>query len=111
MNRVLMAFLVFSLPLLKGADSTYQFTLHEAATLNGTQLKPGDYRLVVDAGKGRIRVGKIVIEAPLKIETGERKFRDTSVTLERSNAGLNISEIDIGGSTKRIVFGVSLAGQ
>jgi hypothetical protein len=110
MKKVLLFMSVLALTV-EGANTSYHFTLHEPATLNGTQLKPGDYRVEVEGDKGRIRVGKTVVEAPVKIETSKSKFKDTFVNFNTSSAGLSISEIDIGGSTTRIIFGASTASQ
>lgn len=110
MKKVLLSLLVLALTV-EGASKSYRFTLNQPATLNGTQLNPGDYRVEVEDDKGRIRVGKTVVEAPVKVETSEHKFKDTFVTFDTSNAGLKIKEIDIAGSTMRIIFGGSTAGQ
>jgi hypothetical protein len=93
-----------------GADNV-RFTLHQAASLNGTPLKPGDYRIQVDGGKATLRVGKTVIESPVKVEAGAQKFKETMVSLEGPQGAFKISEIDIGGSTTRIVFSGTASGQ
>jgi hypothetical protein len=104
MKKILFALCVLTLPAAHAADNNYRFSLQHQATLNGTQLKPGDYRIQVDGDKATVRLGKTVIEAPVKVESADRKFQVTTVGLEGTGNNLRISEIAIGGSTTRIVF-------
>src|SRR5271155_4860642 len=104
MKKVLLILCTLTLPAANAADNNFRFSLHQRATLNGTQLQPGDYRLQVDGDKATLRMGKSVIEVLVKVESAEHKFKDTMVGLEGPNDNLRISEIDIGGSNTRIVF-------
>jgi hypothetical protein len=74
-------------------------------------LKPGDYRIQIDGDKATIKTGKTMIDAAVKVESAERKFRDTMVGLEGPSGHHKISEIDIGGSNTRIVFSSAASGQ
>jgi hypothetical protein len=103
MKKALLILCTFTLPAANAADNNFHFSLHQRATLNGTPLKPGDYRLQVDGGKATLKMGKSVIEVPVKVESAEHKFKDTMVALEGPSDNLRISEIDIGGSNTRIV--------
>jgi hypothetical protein len=104
MTKTLLAICAVALSEAYGAASNYRFNLQEAATINGTPMKPGDYVLEVDGGKARIKSGKTVIEVPVKLETADHKFKYTAVGLEKAAGGFRIGEIDIGGSTTRIIF-------
>jgi len=103
--KKIIVFCALALPaVFAAADNNYRFSLLENASLSGNQLKPGDYRILVDGTKGTVKVGKTMIEVPVKVETAEHKFKDTTVSLERSAGSLKVNEIDIGGSTTRIII-------
>jgi hypothetical protein len=106
MKKALFVFAALTLPAIYGASDNYRFSLLHKATLSGNQLSPGDYRILVDGAKGTVKVGKTMIEVPVKVETADHKFRDTSVSMEGPAGNLKINEIDIGGSTTRIIIPV-----
>jgi hypothetical protein len=113
MKKLLVVFATLALAVVSAADKTYNVSLNEPASVNGTQLKPGDYKLQVEGDKAVLKMGKkTVVESPAKVETAEHKFDTTSVTIDSSNNQAKISEIRIGGTNTRIVFsGASAAGQ
>lgn len=111
MRKRLWFFFMMVLPATNAAENNVHFILSEPATLNGAQLKPGGYRIQVEGDKATVKVGKTVIESPVKLETADHKFKVTSVEFEKANGGFRISEIDIGGSTTRIVFSGAVSGQ
>ena len=53
----------------------------------------------------------IEIDAAVKVETADHKFRDTMVALEGPSGHHRLSEIDLGGSNTRIVFSSTVAGR
>ena len=79
---------------------SYHITLAQAAVVNGTDLKAGEYRLNVDTSKITLVNGKLSVEAPAKIETVEKKFDDTAIRY----SGRVIAEIRIGGTKTKIVL-------
>ncbi len=113
MKKLLVVFATLALALASAADKSYSITLNEPASVNGTQLKPGDYKLQVEGDKAVLKMGKkTVVEVPAKVETAERKFDTTSVAIDSTTSQPKISEIRIGGTNKRIVFsGNTAAGQ
>jgi hypothetical protein len=76
---------------------SYRITLAQAAVVNGTDLKAGEYRLNVDTSKITLVNGKLSVEAPAKIE---KKFDDTAIRY----SGRVIAEIRIGGTKTKIVL-------
>lgn len=104
MKKLIVLFAVVALSVASAAEKTYKFTLQEPATVNGTQLKPGDYKVQVEGDKATLKMGKTVIETPAKLETAQRKFSSTTVDLDSVNSKARISEIHVGGTTTRIVF-------
>ncbi|MGA3026974.1 MAG: hypothetical protein ABSF98_19635 [Bryobacteraceae bacterium] len=85
--------------------STYNIKLLQTTNVHGTQLKAGEYRLDVDNGKAVFHRGKTIAEAPAKLATAERKYADTKFVYDRGSDGqLTLREIDLGGSTVRVVL-------
>ena len=84
----------------------YRFSLSKPATVNGTVLKTGDYRLTLSAAKVSIRPndGGTVVEATVKQETATSKFDTTVVTYLNTGTATVISEIDLGGSKTKLLF-------
>ncbi len=85
--------------------TTYNVKLLEATNVHGTQLKPGEYKLDVDNGKAVFRHGKISAEAPAKVASSDHKFKDTKFVYDNGSDGqLTLREIDLAGSTVRVVL-------
>ena len=61
------------------AASSYRVTVHELSIVNGTELKPGEYKIEVKENTAIITRGKQTIEAPVRIETAPSKFGATTV--------------------------------
>src|ERR1022692_3417693 len=103
MKRFVLAFVIFALAVaiagtVPGSHS-YTITLAQAATVNGTHLTPGDYRLTVSPAKVTLVQGKLSIDLQAKVETEDKKFDDTSVRY----LGDKLAEIRLGGTKTRIV--------
>ena len=112
MKKLVVTFATLALALASAADKTYHVTLNEPATVNGTELKPGDYKVQVEGDKAIFKLGKTVVEAPAKVETAEHKFSTTQVAIDSAGKQSKLNEIRIGGTTTRIVFsGSAAAGQ
>jgi hypothetical protein len=92
-------FVTFALAVASAATS-YRVTFFEPVVLNGTTLKPGDYRVEINDNKAIIKRGKTVAESPVKVESNEAKYSTTSVRL----AGPQVEEIHIGGTHTKLVF-------
>jgi hypothetical protein len=104
-KRLVLVFVVLALVAAAGTVTklgNYQITFAKAAAVNGTMLKPGDYRLVVGDAKITItpKEGGKAVEAPVKIENTTAKFDSTIVTYDKNN----VTEIDLGGSRIKLVF-------
>jgi hypothetical protein len=82
------------------AASSYNVTFFEPVVVNGTTLKPGDYKVEVNNDKATIKKGKAVVESPVKVESSEAKYPTTSVRL----AGAQVEEIHVGGTRTKLVF-------
>jgi len=78
---------------------TYTITLIQTAVVNGTELKPGEYRLNVETTKVTLTKGKQTVEVPAKVEMVEQKFDSTAIRY----SGNNLAEIRVGGTKTKIV--------
>ena len=82
------------------AATSYRVTLFEKSVINGTELKPGEYKLQVIDNKAVLKQGKTVAEAAVKVESTEQKISATSVKYVNGA----IQEIRIGGTKTKLVF-------
>lgn len=82
------------------AATSYNVTFFEPVTVNGTKLKPGNYKVEVNENKAVIKQGKPVAETAVKVENNDKKYPTTTVRL----AGAQVEEIHFGGTRTRIVF-------
>ena len=96
--------LVFAtLALAAASAKTYDVTLFQAATLNGKQLKAGDYKVELAGDKVVLRKSGQSTEAPVKVEQGAQKFSSTSVRYANANGANRIEEIRLGGTNTKLV--------
>ena len=85
-----------------GAMSS-KVTLFQPSTLNGVELKPGEYKIQVDGDKLTLQSGKTKAEAGVKSEQNPQKFTSTSVRYANGDGKMKITEIRIGGTTTKLV--------
>ena len=86
---------------------TYAVLLSEPTTVGKTLLSKGDYKLKLDvANLTFVSVdGSKTVTTVVKIDNGARKAEQTQVVTDKSSDGtLRIHEIDLGGSTMKLVF-------
>jgi hypothetical protein len=98
-NNLLLGFATVALAVASAATS-YRVTFFQPVVVNGAQLKAGDYRVEIQDNKAIIKQGKMVTEAPVKVENNSQKFSQDTVRLN----GNELQEIRIGGTTMRLVF-------
>ncbi len=100
MKKIMFAVATFALTAF-AASNTFHVTFDEAAWINGTQVKAGDYKLQIEGDKAVLKSGKTVVEAPAKMQTADHKYQSTGVVMDSKG---KVQEIQIGGTTDRIVF-------
>ena len=83
------------------AATTYRVTLFQPSVINGTELKPGEYKVEINNDKAVIRSGKTSAEATVKVENNDQKFRTNVV---RYGPESRVQEIRLGGTKTRLVF-------
>jgi hypothetical protein len=105
LKRFVLAFAILAVALATAGtvpgSHTYTITIVQPTVVNGTQLKPGEYRLLVDVTKVELKKGKDSIELQnAKVENGDTKFDTTAIRY----MGDKLAEIRIGGTKTRVVI-------
>jgi hypothetical protein len=95
---------------LASAASSHSFDLKKPVTIGSTQLQPGSYRVEMQGDKAVLKTGKSVVEVPATLGNGDQRFGTTGIVTN----GAQLVEIDLGGTTEKILFspktGESVAG-
>jgi hypothetical protein len=98
-KNILLGFASIALAVASAAGS-YSITFYQPVMINGSELKPGDYKLELKDKTAVIKQGKSVTEAPVTVQNETEKYPQTAVRLN----GKLVEEIRIGGTHTRIVF-------
>jgi hypothetical protein len=103
-GKVLLFFMAAGLA--AAGAKTYTMDLFEPALFGSMELKPGVYKVEVVDQKATVRNGKLLGECPVKVETVDRKYDNTSVRFLNNGDGgkLRIQELRIGGTKTKLVF-------
>lgn len=102
-RKLLLSFSTLALAVASAASS-HKITLFQPSLVNGTELKPGQYKVTVEDNKATITSGKTSVQANVKTETAESKFSSTSVRYQNGDGKYRLQEIRLGGTNTRIVF-------
>ena len=86
------------------AGKSYTLQILDPVMAGATELKPGEYKVNVDNDKAIIQKGKISAENPVKMETADTTYGQTSVLLVKSDGKLHLKEIHLGGTKTKLVF-------
>lgn len=100
MNKLIIGFTTVALAVACAATK-YNVTLFQPSVVNGTELKPGDYRIEVEGDKAVFKQGKKTVEAPVKVQDTTQKYGSNAV---RYSEGGKVQEIRIGGTRTTLVF-------
>jgi hypothetical protein len=102
MKKLMLSFVTVALAIASAA--THKLTLYQPATISGTELQPGQYRIELKENKAVISSGKTQVEADVKAEQAESKFNKTSVRFANGDGKMKVTEIRLGGTSTRLVF-------
>lgn len=84
---------------------TYSFTVSEAVHIGATQLAPGQYKLKLDGQKPILEDQRgHQINTPMKVQTANRKFENTAVTVSNAKGTSRLESVELRGTTDRVVF-------
>ena len=86
------------------AASSYHVKITDPTWVGGTELKAGEYEVRVDGDKVTFKQGKTVVAIAAKVETGARKFSDTQLDIKTENGQAKLKEIDLAGTTSKIML-------
>jgi hypothetical protein len=103
MNKLMLGACVFSLGI-AAAASSYHVRIADPTWVGTTQLKPGEYEVRVDGDKVTFKQGKTVVAVAAKVETNARKFSDTQMDVKTENGQSKLKELDLGGTTSKIML-------
>jgi len=103
MKKILLSFATLALAVASAAPS-YRVTLFQPSMVNGTELKPGEYKVTLSDNKAVISSGKTSVEATVKTETADSKFSSTTVRYSNGGGKYQVQEIRLGGTTTKLVF-------
>jgi hypothetical protein len=99
-KNVLLGFATVALAAASAASS-YNVTFYQPVTINGAEIKAGDYTLELkDDNMAVIKQGETVTEAPVKVKNDSQTYASNMVRLNRHR----VEEIRLVGTTKRLVF-------
>ena len=101
-TKLVVSFAVAGLAVVSAAQ--HRVTLFEESVVNGTTLKPGEYKLVVEGGKAMLSRGKQSVEAPVSVQKSDAKFSSTSVRYSVTAGTHSVQEIRLGGTDTKVVF-------
>jgi len=102
MKTIALALLASSLAF--AASKSYTVNVWQPTMLSGKELTKGEYRLDVDGDKVRLKAGKQVVEASVKVESTGAKNRSTTLVMLEQDGKLHIKEILLGGSDTKLVI-------
>jgi hypothetical protein len=82
------------------------FTLADNANLAGKKMKAGEYEVSLKKDQAVITDpdGKTT-KIPVKVEQAATKFANTMALVKPGNGGAELIEVDMGGTTNRLLFG------
>ena len=84
---------------------SYTINLSDACQAGSAQLKPGQYTLKLDGPKVVLvdDKGKST-ETTARIETADRKFDQTAISISKTDGANRLQSITLGGSKSKVVF-------
>ena len=91
-------FLCATLTMAFATASTHNIVFYENATINGKEVKAGEYKMEIEGDKISIKKGKTSVEASVKVENAGDKFSTTSVRYGTEAGKYKIQEIRVGGT-------------
>ena len=111
MKKLVILFALFALVVavagtVPALGPSYNLKLLRPSVVKGTVLKEGDYRINLAKETATIGNGKVSVEVPVKVETNESKFETTAVRCTEDAGKSVISEIRVGGTKTKIIFGM-----
>ena len=88
-------------------QKSFTVVFDKAATVGAVTLAPGEYKVKVDGTNAVFTNNSSFksVSTAVKVETSEKKFKDTAVDSVTSASGQTVQSITIGGTTTKLEFG------
>ena len=102
-KKIVFGFGVAALAMASAAE-TYRVKLLQPTVLNGSELKAGDYKVMVDGDKAVFQQGKQKAEAPVKVEKEAKKYESTIFKYDNAGGAMHLIEIRVAGTNTKLVF-------
>jgi len=102
LKQILFSFAVVGLSI--ASAETFRVTLVQPSVVQGTQLKPGEYKLTVKDASVVFVNGKTKVEVPAKISNTEEKFSATRVLYNEEQGKAAVEAIEFGGTRTKLQF-------
>jgi hypothetical protein len=106
MTKMLLILTTVAVAVASAASKTYQVSITSPAWIGTNELKPGEYKLVIEGDHALLRKGKTTLNVPAKIEAGNQKHSATAVTVDNQGNKPVLREIEVGGTSTNVVFPV-----
>ncbi|MBI3208078.1 MAG: hypothetical protein HYZ37_04140 [Candidatus Solibacter usitatus] len=103
MTKFVCGFALLAMSMANAAES-YRVTLFQPSVIGGKEVKAGEYKISVENNKATMKVGKEVVEAPVKLETVDNKYGSTSVRYRTGEGKNTVEEIRMGNTKTKLVF-------
>jgi VCBS repeat-containing protein len=104
--KVKLAIVFASAGLLLAGSKSYEISLSQPSKAGSLDLQAGDYKVAVAGTKATftaLKTGKSV-ETDVTVQAAEKKFALTMVDAENSAGTNKIHEIDLAGTTTKVMF-------
>ena len=88
-------------------QKSFTVVFDKEATVGTVKLAPGEYKVKVDGGNAVFTNNNNYKTATtaVKVETSEKKFKETAVDSLKSGSGETVQSISVGGTTMKLGFG------
>lgn len=101
-KKFLLAFTTAALAISSAA--THRITLFQPTQINGTELKPGEYKMEIKDNKVTLLQGKSTVQADVTVQNVENKYNTNAVRYNTAGGRNAVQEIHVGGTKMKLVF-------
>jgi hypothetical protein len=106
MKKSLVLGVVLSLSTLCFAgQKSFSIILDKVTNVGSIKLAPGEYKVKVDGTNAVFTNSKYQsVSTGVKVETADKKFKETAVDTVKSGSGETVTAIQVGGTTTKLDF-------
>ena len=87
-------------------QKSFTIILDKATNVRTLKLTPGEYKVKVDGANAVFTNNSNYksVSTPVKVETADKKFKETAVDTVKSGSGETVTAIQVGGTTTKLDF-------